>query len=84
MRIPPEALAPETLRNLVEEYVTREGTDYGERLYTLDDKVAQVLRQLAAGKVLLLYDPHTSTCQLEARERVPRHLLDESLPDEGQ
>jgi uncharacterized protein YheU (UPF0270 family) len=78
VRIPHQALDPDTLRNLVEEYVTREGTDYGERLYSLDDKVAQVLKQLEQGKVVLLYDPDTATCQLEVRERVPRYLLDDT------
>jgi uncharacterized protein YheU (UPF0270 family) len=81
LRIPHEALHPDTLRNLVEEYVTREGTDYGERLYSLDDKVAQVLQQLEQGKVILLYDPDSATCQLEVRERVPHHLLHDT--DEG-
>lgn len=78
MRIPHKALAPDTLRNLVEEFVTREGTDYGEREFSLDDKVAQVLRQLEEGKVVLLYDPATTSCQLEISERVPQYLLDDS------
>ncbi len=78
MRIPHKALAPDTLRNLVEEFVTREGTDYGEREFSLDDKVAQVLRQLEEGKVVLLYDPANTSCQLEIRERVPQYLLDDS------
>lgn len=77
MLIPHRALQPDTLRNLVEEFVTREGTDYGEHLYSLDDKVSQVMRQLEQGKVVLLYDPDTSTCQLEIRERVPQYLLND-------
>jgi uncharacterized protein YheU (UPF0270 family) len=82
LRIPHQALDPDTLRNLVEEYVTREGTDYGEHLYSLADKVAQVLKQLEQGKVVLLYDPDSATCQLEVRERVPHYLLND--PDEDQ
>lgn len=77
MLIPHRALQPDTLRNLVEEFVTREGTDYGDHLYSLDDKVSQVMRQLEQGKVVLLYDPDTSTCQLEIRERVPQYLLND-------
>jgi uncharacterized protein YheU (UPF0270 family) len=80
VRIPHQALDPATLRNLVEEYVTREGTDYGERCYSLEAKVTQVLQQLEQGQVLLLYDPHTTTCQLEVRERIPRYLLDDEDP----
>lgn len=79
MLIPPDALAPATLRNLVEEFVTREGTDYGDYSYTLDDKVAQVLRQLEKGSIVILYDPHTTSCQLELRDRVPAALLDDAM-----
>ncbi|HWK55013.1 MAG TPA: YheU family protein, partial [Hyphomicrobiales bacterium] len=62
MLIPPDALAPATLRNLVEEFVTREGTDYGDYHHTLADKVAQVLKQLEQGSIVILYDPHTNSC----------------------
>ena len=78
VRIPHSALNPDTLRNLVEEFVTREGTDYGDLHYSLDDKVSQVLRQLEQGKVVLLYDADSATCQLEVRERVPEYLLHDS------
>jgi uncharacterized protein len=65
MRIPHTALAKDTLRNLVEEFVTREGTDYGDHLYTLDDKVKQVMRQLEDGRAIILYDSRTETCHIE-------------------
>lgn len=72
MRIPHTTLAPETLRNLVEEFVTREGTDYGDTIYTLDDKVKQVLRQLHDGRAVILYDDKTETCHIETSTRVDR------------
>ena len=65
MIIPHTALAEDTLRNLVEEFVTREGTDYGDRLYTLEDKVRQVMRQLEEGSAVILYDSRTETCHIE-------------------
>ena len=55
MRIPVEELAPETLANLVESYVLREGTDYGELEIDLKQKVEQVCIQLKAGEAVLLY-----------------------------
>ena len=67
MDIPHTALAPDTLRNLVEEFVTREGTDYGGRIYSLSDKVAQVLRQLEQGTAVIVYDSNSDTCHIEAR-----------------
>lgn len=64
MDIPPESLPPETLRAIIEEFVTREGTDYGHALYSLDDKVARVEAQLARGEARIQFDPATGTVTL--------------------
>jgi uncharacterized protein YheU (UPF0270 family) len=77
VQIPHTALSPEALQNLLEEFVTREGTEYGARDYSLADKVRQVLRQIETGKAVILYDPETSTCHVEVRERVPREADDD-------
>lgn len=53
--IPPAALSTEALAGLIEQYVLREGTEYGQRDYTLDEKVRHVRRQLEAGRVLIVY-----------------------------
>ena len=71
MQIPHTALATDTLNNLVEEFVTREGTDYGNQDYCLADKVRQVIRQLEQGRVVILYDPPSGSCHIELSERVP-------------
>lgn len=55
MRIPIEQLEADTLFNLVESFVLREGTDYGEMEIDLKDKVMQVIAQLKAGEAVLLY-----------------------------
>ena len=64
MEIPHTQLADDVLRAVIEEYITREGTDYGDREYTLDEKVAQIIDQLQRREVLINYDPDTRTCQL--------------------
>ncbi len=46
MIIPWQDLDPETLDNLIESFVLREGTDYGEHERSLADKVADVKQQL--------------------------------------
>ena len=71
MLIPHTALAEDTLRNLVEEFVTREGTDYGSYEYSLSDKVAKVMRQLTDGRAVILYDPEHMTCHIEMKDRLP-------------
>jgi uncharacterized protein len=70
VEIPHTALDPDTLRNLVEEFVTREGTDYGTHEYSLHDKVRHVLRQLEQGSVVIVYDSNSETCHIETRERL--------------
>ena len=49
MIIPWQELSTETLDNLIESFVLREGTDYGMQEKTLEQKVADVKKQLAPG-----------------------------------
>jgi len=49
-------LSTEALRGLIEEFITREGTEYGHLEFSLDDKVHQVERQLALGEVKIVFD----------------------------
>ena len=55
MIIPIDALEKDTLRNIVESFVLREGTDYGEVEASFEDKVEQVLAALKQGDVVLVY-----------------------------
>ena len=55
--IPHRELSAEALRSVLESFVLREGTDYGAREVSLDQKVAQVLRQLDRGEAQILFDP---------------------------
>jgi uncharacterized protein YheU (UPF0270 family) len=53
--IPWQELEAETLENLIETFVLREGTDYGEQERSLMQKVADVRRQLERGDVVLVW-----------------------------
>ncbi|MRS21089.1 YheU family protein [Enterobacteriaceae bacterium RIT692] len=55
MIIPWQQLEAETLENLIETFVLREGTDYGEQERSLLQKVADVRRQLERGDVVLVW-----------------------------
>lgn len=68
VEIPYQSLSPTALRGLVEEFVTREGTDYGHGNYSLEDKVQAVLRQLDRGDVKILFDPKTETCNIVTKD----------------
>ena len=64
IRITPEDLAPETLRNVLEECVTRDGTE----LTDARTKIEQVLEQLRRGDLELWFDSLTRTCSLARPE----------------
>ena len=64
VELPPDALSPEALRDLVEEFVTRDGTDYGAVERGVEEKVAQVTAQLRSGEARLVFDPETETANI--------------------
>ena len=64
IEVPPEALSPEALRSVIEEFVTRAGTDYGMRERTIEEKIADVQRQLERGEAIIVFDPDTATTNI--------------------
>ncbi|WP_111657002.1 YheU family protein [Isoalcanivorax indicus] len=70
MRVPPQAIPAETLQNLIEEFVTRDGTDYGEREISLSERVTQVERLLAQGEMAIWFDEATETVSLLTRRQM--------------
>jgi uncharacterized protein len=62
--IPYTDLSEEALRGVLESFVLREGTEYGERDYSLDQKVAHVIRQLRRGDAQIVFDPGTETVDI--------------------
>jgi len=55
MIIPLEQLNADTLEAIIEDFILREGTDYGAIDTSKSDKVAQVRQQLEQGSALLVY-----------------------------
>jgi uncharacterized protein YheU (UPF0270 family) len=64
--IPYAALGADVLKSIVESFVLREGTDYGEREVSHDQKVAHVMRQLRHGEAQIIFDPDSQTIGLVA------------------
>ena len=54
--VPFQRLKIEVLQALLEDYATRDGTDYGERELTTQEKVDRLQCQLGAGDLQILYD----------------------------
>lgn len=76
VRVPADALVPETLKQLIEEFVTREGTDYGGTDIALSSKTSAVERQLRSGDAVIIYDPSEQTVNI-----VTRQIADQILPN---
>jgi hypothetical protein len=60
MRIPHLKLSPAALRAVVEEFVTRDGTDHS----SVEQRIELVLRQLDVGSVELHFEQATETCNI--------------------
>ncbi|MDU4093557.1 MAG: YheU family protein [Pantoea sp.] len=67
MIIPWQDLSPETLENLIEAFVLREGTDYGEQERSLAQKVDDVRRQLKSGEAVLVWSELHETVNIMPR-----------------
>ncbi|HCE41051.1 YheU family protein [Alloalcanivorax profundimaris] len=59
-----------TLDNLIEEFVTRDGTDYGEQEVPTATKVEQVRAQLKRGEASVVFDDATETVSVMTREQL--------------
>ena len=64
MLIPYTKLSEEALRAIIEEYITREGTEYGVTEYTFEQKIEQIYQQLLQGEIKINFDTETETCNL--------------------
>jgi len=67
IEVPYNQLKPDTLRTLVEDFITREGTDYGEVEVALETKIMQVMSQLKKGEAAIVYDEKSETCDIVPR-----------------
>jgi uncharacterized protein YheU (UPF0270 family) len=67
--VPYAELAADLLHAVVESYVLREGTDYGEKEFSLEDKVAHVISQLKRGDAQIVFDPETETVSITRARR---------------
>ena len=67
MIIPWQDLSPDTLDTLIESFVLREGTDYGEHERSLGQKVSDVKRQLKSGDVVLVWSELHETVNIMPR-----------------
>jgi len=64
VEVEPSSLSAVALRGLIEEFVSRDGTDYGIHERDLEDKVEDVRRQLERGDAIIVFDPEAETVNI--------------------
>ncbi|MCO4757358.1 MAG: YheU family protein [Oceanospirillaceae bacterium] len=64
MIIPHDQLSPDALEGLIEEYVTRDGTDYGAEEISLAERIVQVKRLLVNGEAVILFSEGKGACNI--------------------
>ncbi|WP_323772798.1 YheU family protein [Alcanivorax sp.] len=68
--VPWKDLPPDTLHNLIEEFVTRDGTDYGDTEIPTATKVEQVREQLKKEQVFVVFDEDTESVSVLGKEQL--------------
>ncbi|EEX30632.1 MULTISPECIES: YheU family protein [Vibrio] len=69
MIVPWQQIDPETLENLIREFVLREGTDYGEMEISLQDKVDQIKAQLESGEAVVVFSELHETVDIQLKQK---------------
>ncbi|MCF5084824.1 YheU family protein [Pseudomonas gessardii] len=75
MRSPHDARERHPRPRLIEDFVTRDGTDNGDDT-PLETRVLRVRQALTKGQALIVFDPESEQCQLMLKHDVPKHLFD--------
>ncbi len=73
--VPLNKLEARVLEALIEEFVSRDGTDYGERETSLAERVAAVDHQLHSGDLQLLYEQEAEQWDIVSREQAASLLI---------
>lgn len=66
VEVPYQQIDPETLRRMIQEFVSRDGADWGDAGSALEDKVTQVLQQLERKQVKVVFDLRSQTANIVA------------------
>ncbi|ELB2273586.1 YheU family protein [Vibrio parahaemolyticus] len=69
MIIPWQDIAPETLENIIREFVLREGTDYGAVEISLQNKIDQVKTQLEKGEAVIMFSELHETVDIQLKAK---------------
>ncbi|BCS54596.1 YheU family protein [Geobacter sp. SVR] len=66
IEVPWERIDPDTLYNMVSEFVTREWEESGDVSHTLEQKIGQVLGELRHKRARVVFDAVSESCNIVA------------------
>jgi uncharacterized protein YheU (UPF0270 family) len=75
MLIPYDHLEADTLTRLIEDFVTRDGTDNGDET-PLETRVQRVRHALGKQQAFIVFDPESQQCTLMLKHDIPPELFD--------
>lgn len=79
MIIPFEQLSEDAVQGLIEEFITREGTDYGDVERSLSEKVEDIRSQLLAKEIVIVFDAYLESVSLQPKlqaQELERRMLE--------
>jgi uncharacterized protein len=68
--VPHDRISSDTLRRMVEEFVTRDWSELANAGCTMEEKVEQVIQQLKGGRAKVVFDFMTETCNIIPLDRL--------------
>jgi uncharacterized protein len=69
VEVPYTELPADLLQAVIESFVLREGTDYGEKEFSLEEKVTRVIAQLKRGDAKIVFDPESASVSIVLKQR---------------
>ncbi len=74
MIIPLDKIPSETLVAIIEEFIFREGTEYGDENISKETKITQVKKQLELGNAVLVYSELYETVNIVSSEKFQQDI----------
>jgi len=81
--IPFEQLSEDAVQGLIEEFITREGTEYGDVERSLSEKVDDIRSQLLAKEIVIVFDAYLESVSLQPKlqaQELERQMLEGDNP----
>ena len=70
IRIPISEISEEALTGLLEEYVSREGTDYGAIEQDINEKTQLLISQINKGELMIVFDQESQQFDIADRNMI--------------